>query len=349
MPRISRRRAADIGAPNTTLSTTASIPPLGVYLVSLDVKQALIDNYGKRPEFPLTSASAPAGSVFDPPARQQRLKTVAFPFFLRATATGADIGALVPADGLPLKAGIQFDAVKSASVTVSSAESYAAPWSALGSRILSGGKLAIPVAGQTADPATTLAMLKAIAISPDGKPSNTVDVTVVSEVFYARSFDVTLHVDSSAAVAAGMGVHGTLPGASSVAATTAKNVAAAAVGASTPAASAPAASAPASAPTAIDAASAAAAQQAGLQDQALSRVPAAPGVTIGWSTQANGNIGLRRTYDRPIAIGYRGVRYRVDLASGNFVSVAPSPETALESQPKGFGQPVDAASTPAAK
>ncbi|MGC0109499.1 hypothetical protein GO281_04348 [Ralstonia solanacearum] len=341
--------AVDKCATTTSLSATTSIPPLGVYLVSLDVRQALIDNYGKRPEFPLTSASAPAGSVFDSPAKQQRLKTVAFPFFLRATATGEDIGALVPVNGLPLRAGIQFDAVKSASVTVSSAESYAVPWSALGARILSAGKLAIPIGSQSTDPASTLAMLKAIAVSPDGHPCNSVDVTVVSEAFYARSFDVTLHVDSSAAVAAGVGIHGDLPPASGVAATTAKNVATSAAGASTPVASAPAATAPASTPSAIDAASAAAAQQAGLQDQALSRVPAAPGVTVGWSTHANGDVGLRSTYDRPIAIGYRGVRFRVDLTSGNLVAMAPPPETGLEGGAKGFGKSVDAASTPAAK
>ncbi len=340
--------AVDKCSATTALSTTTSIPPLGVYLASINVKEALISNYANRPEFPLTSASTPAASVFEPPEKQLRLKTVAFPFFLRATATGEDIGALVPVNGLPLKAGIQFNAVKSASVTVSSAESYAVPWSALGARILSAGKLAIPIANQTPDPASTLAMLNAIAISPDGQPCKSVDVTVVSEAFYARSFDVTLHVDSSAAVAAGMGIHGDLSAASGVATTTAKNVAAVAAGASTPAASAPVATAPASAPSAIDAASAAVAAQAGLQDQALSRVPAAPGVTVGWSTHANGDVGLRSTYDRPIAIGYRGVRFRVDLTNGNLVAIAQPRESALTSKAGGLGQAVDAASAPVA-
>ncbi len=211
-------------APADTSST--GLQPLGLHFASIDLTSSLNAHYAARPNFPASSASAPASkSIFDPPARQDRLKMVAFPFFLQATATGAEIGALIPVDALPWKAGLGLNSVKSASVTVSSAESYAAPWAVISRSVVDKeGKFAVSLPSAAASSPETLALLKGVAVSSDGQMPKYIDVTVVSEVFYARSFDVTMHLSSDAALS----VAGSFPSAAESAASAATAAAASA-------------------------------------------------------------------------------------------------------------------------
>lgn len=351
-------------------SPRPKLPTLGVYFARLDVAQKLKAQYAARPEF--GGAPAASSSVFDGPAVQTRLKTVAFPYFFKATATGADIGAFVPVDGLPLKAGLSLDSIKSASVTVSAAESYALPWTDLADEVIdANGKLI--VSGRY-DAGAVLTRAQGLAdYRPTTDGTKFVDVTVVTEVFYARSFDVTFHLASDVAASLGASLPA-IPGApvadaaasaavdaaasstgakvaSAKAATAAAKAASAsavadaasaaagmaprsakpaAVAAATSAASA---SALASATAAGDAASAASAQQASYVAAAIQKqaedarakaaglAPASPGVTVGFVKSQSGDVGLRSTYDHAIAIGYRGVRYRMNLADGRLVVI----------------------------
>lgn len=344
------------GVQDTPEGKASSFPAMGLHLASLDLSNSLKAHYATRPEFPASSASAAAAaSVFDPPTQQTRLKTVAFPFFLKATATGAEIGALIPVDALPWKAGLGLNSVKSASVSVSAAESYSLPWILLADNLVDrDGKFGVPSPGHAASSAETLQLLNGVAVSQDGKPAKYVDVTVISEVFYARSFDITLHLSSDAALS----IAGSLPSAAESAASAATAVAGSASQAAAVAATSPASGAASAAQSAMTAAGLAATESAklqGLLDRSKSLAPLTPGISVGVTTSSTGDVGLRRTYERPIAVGYRGIRYRVDLVNGKVLTLPPN-GTALFNgevetkqklnQTTNAAQPASAASAP---
>ncbi len=308
----------------TQLPATADASPyrtLGLHFASIDLGKALKAHYATRPDFPASSATPANGkAVFEPPAQQLRLKSVAFPFFLQATATGAEVGALVPVDALQWKAGLGLNSVKSASVSVSSAESYSLPWILLADALMdANGNLAVSGPGHDPKAEETLGLLRGLAISTGVGQATHIDITVISEVFYARSFDVTLHMNSNAALSLGTNLPGT---------TEAKGDGASpASPASQASGTSPGGAAVGNSTSVTNAAGLAAAEVEKLrtlQDQAKGHAPTAPGVSVGVTNSSSGDIGLRRTYDKPIAIGYRGVKFRVDLATGKPVRLIPS-------------------------
>jgi hypothetical protein len=309
--------APAVGASPPTGAPKSKLPMLGVYFARLDVAQKLKAQYAARPEFGASGATA---SIFDAPPVQTRLKTVAFPYFFKATATGADIGAFVPVDGLPLKAGLSYDSIKSASVTVSAAESYALPWTDVASEVLdANGRL---IVGNRVDAAQALDRARQLVnFHPDAGGAGFVDITVITEVFYARSFDVTFHLATSAAANLATSLPAT-PGAPAADAAPSTGAPATAATGNAAAAASPAASA-ASAPQASDVAAAIKAQADDAQARAAGMAPAAPGVSVGFVKSQGGDVGLRSTYAHPIAIGYRGVRYRMDLTKGTLVVIPP--------------------------
>jgi hypothetical protein len=56
---------------------------------------------------------------------------------------------------------------------------------------------------------------------------------------------------------------------------------------------------------------------------ATSNLPSAPGGSLQVVSVADGNIGMRRMFDRPIAIGYRGVSLLVDSQTCNVIGGGP--------------------------
>ncbi len=378
--------APDAASAPDLLTPQLGLPRLGVFFASIDFKQALADQYVARPEFYDAAASSPGApkaaatstSIFGGPTVQTRLKTVAFPYFFTASATGAQIGGFIPIEGLSAKAGISLSAVSSASVTISSAESYSLPWVSVNKSIFdAAGKLTF----NNVSNAELMQALKRLNNYPDtGTNDKYIYLTVISEVFYARAFDVSIHQskDSGAFV----GVTTPTTAASSAAATAAsaaadvttaaKKAQAAAVTASQAASTAEAAkvstqqvaanaasaaksgkpataasaakeaasAASASAVAASTAASAASASDDAQTALALAKavkaqadadladakglLPSAPGISVGYSRSQSGDVGLRATYEHPIAVGYRGVRYRVNLKDGSF-KVVPIP------------------------
>lgn len=298
------------GASPPAGSPKSKLPMLGVYFARLDVAQKLKAQYAARPEF---GASGAAASIFDAPPVQTRLKTVAFPYFFKATATGADIGAFVPVDGLPLKAGLGYDSIKSASVTVSAAESYGLPWTDLAGEVLDANNQLI--VGNRLDAAQALDRARQLVnFHPDAGGPGFVDITVITEVFYARSFDVTFHLASNVAANLVASLPAT-PGATATEAAPSTGAPPTAATGNAAATATPVASA-ASAPLASDVAAAVKAQADDAQAKAAGLAPAAPGVSVGFVKSQGGDVGLRSTYTHPIAIGYRGVRYRMELGKG---------------------------------
>lgn len=266
--------------------------------------------YTSRPDFPGTSDPAPINSIFSGPPYTKRLQPVAFPGFFRVTATGAQAAALVPVNALPVGLAGQLSNVKSASVTIASAQSSSLPWVDIDSVLFEKGRMVIPALldkGKTTPDATQERLRNAAARTPDAP----VLVTVVSEVYYARSFDVSMHVGMDAAVAAKAALPAAASGLSLSPAASGKLDAAQSGGGRVP--EAPPADNGSGGSTAAQLASGATTKVATNQSNTEATLPSTPGVSVGWSMTASGDIGLRQTYDKPIAIGYRGVTYRVDM------------------------------------
>jgi hypothetical protein len=314
--------ASDSAALNENPNTTPAFPQrkrLGVHFASIDVTQLLEAQYSSRTVFaaaPETPASAPA--IAANASSGLKLKTVAFPIFLKATATGADIEGLIPVDGLPIKGGLGANSVKSASVTITGASSYSVPWKDI-YRTISGAKGSFFQSDSTNPGESTLnadvaAALKTIAISSNGEKKGAVDVTFVNEVYFARSFDVTFSLTSDAAIAVSKSL---------ATSKTLETATAPALSASSPVAVAPIAGASAAqgqnAPAAETLAAAEELKRLKLYSDVISQVPSVPGATIGASVSSSGTIGLRTLYAEPIAVGYRGVTIRVNLTDGTWV------------------------------
>jgi hypothetical protein len=334
------------------------LPADGLHIASLNVLTALQSQYAQRPDLP-ASAGASGKFIFGTQAGQARVKAVALPYFVRVTATGAEVGAFVPVDAMTVKAGISVSSVKSASVTISSASSISLPWNAIDEKLHEDTGFCIADPTGTCSAANTLGMLrrvggytKALCTS---KGQAYVDVFVVSEVYYGQTFDVTLHVasdigaslgvsaataaaNSASAVSAAASSAGSAASAAETAASAATSAASAASAAAdnvsdkTAAANQAAAAATTSAKQATAAASlaaSAAAAATNASDLATSQTdamradiaraqqlaPASPGVAITFGQSSSGDVGLRQTYDHPIAIGYRGVTFKVDLCT----------------------------------
>jgi hypothetical protein len=185
-----------------------------------------------------------------------------------------------------------------------------------------------------------------------------VDLFVVSEVYYGQTFDITLHVSGNAGAALGVtaaasaavtavsaaassagsaasaadtaaGAATTAAAAASAAAsgvadkTTAASQAADAATASAKQATAAASLAASAAAAAINASDLATAQSAAMRAdiaRAQQLAPAAPGVSVTFGQSSSGDVGLRQTYDHPIAIGYRGVTFKVNLCAQDLKS-----------------------------
>lgn len=304
---------------------------MGTYFAALDLNAELIEHYGLRPDFAMSGASAPARlSLARSVPSEITLKAVAFPGFLKATARGANIGALVPVGGLPLKAGLGLSSVDSASVTVAAAESYSLPWLQVANKLhLQDGSLDLG----------TGAVQRLQALSEQIPAGSSLKLTVISEVFYARSFDTTFHLSSSAALSLAKDLReGNGAEKSDLNDTTKSKL---------PTAAASAAAAPeATASAALDATALASAEvkrKATAYDQTINLVPQIPGVSVGVAYSATGDIGLRRTYDQPIAIGYRGLTFKVNVLGGKLVVGALTPVTtdqAFGADGDGLGVPM---------
>lgn len=307
---------------------------IGTHLGRLDLSKALTAHYASSPSYPpsaldlstkLKSNRQPVdaidGIVVQPTLGAgpetivsgtplKRLRQVAFPSFLNVTVAGGTVGAIVPAEALMNKIGLSAQSVKSASVSIPVAESIGVPAVALvepGKRELKRICETVPLA---------LLLPKQAAETEIADPNHG-KLILVSEVYYARAIDVKLNLDESAGLSVDTPLKvpttsaGPVNGKSAAAGTTDSSTVAAAT--------TPDAGAQASSPSRpeLDSASGRLAEI----NTALSAM-SAPGVRATAFTSARSDIGLRRTYERPIAIGYRGLHLRVNLAECNIVGAA---------------------------
>ncbi len=316
-----------------------SIPgysPIGTLLAAVDLSKQVEEFYKKRADFPATSgaiATAISGiatnpgaivaqpvtsgtdKVFTKEAVPNRLRQVAFPSFLSATVSGADVGALIPLESLCLPLGLSVESAKSASVSVPVAESYGVPVLAVSKNFLelnaNPPKITIKQAGGETvlnqDGIKNLRYLTPAVGTGKSELPKTGVITVITEVFYARAIDVRLQFANSGGLRANAKPGPCLSSGSA-------GTGSAAAGPS-PAEPATATAANQATSTPLQAARDAAAGARARAGEALSN-QSTPGVSAELYAAENGEVGLRRTYERPIAIGYRGIRLAVNFSTG---------------------------------
>ena len=303
-------------------------PILGVWVDSLDLKSSLDTFYTGRPEFPQTPNAATSGAnangvggpfeeasgtkIFSG-GTTNRLRSVGFPGFLAARVTGVEIGALVPAEILETKAGLSVRNARAATVSVPYAESYGLP----AAKVITHWQGNKP------------RLFTEKAVSEDwflyfGKVPKYVDVTIVTEVFYARTFDVALESSSDSGFTLSTPLTGEKDKDYQKAledAKAKKEASDEAAGASTsekPAKSAATESFSSTGTKSGDLTTALEGRLSAIEaslSRAKGMVTKYPGFAVQVFDSNRGDVALRRTFTRPIAIGYRGLRLRYEVGT----------------------------------
>lgn len=280
--------------------------PIGNLFASVPYGAALDVHYGGRGRLPTTPASGVAtedtqGGGCGANPQNSLLRLVAFPLFVRAQITANQLGAYVPADAYTARLGAGASMARGASVSVSSGEAYGLP--------LETGLAAFTQRfniRKGALPPETLELLHLARQGQPGASKSHVMLTLVNEVYYARVFDVSLYRASKAGLD------------SVIAPATAGALQEPAASAPLPAAAVPVKPAASSAREAVqDTASGGEAGWTTLPSRS------SPGVNVQVISTASGDVALRATYNRPIAIGYRGMRWRVSLTDGQILPAPP--------------------------
>lgn len=311
--------------------------PISLWLTSLDIDDAMERFYDRRSTYPATQADNIPGdgdaaakgleapiaqavlncddtstpehcNIFTEPedTALRRLRVVGFPTFLSTTIRNADLSAFIPAEAFTAALGASFGDVRSVSVSVPVAESIALPAGQLLSNLQTKLK-SLNLCG----PDGSLGAFLPRGQRPEddaGRLPESFHLVVVSEVFYTRAVDVNVHTEEK------FGFGGK-----------AKPVFAAEAPPTNPSTSA---QAPGGAKE--DGKSSQSALQAGkteprnpsldrakgLLDAANKTIGAyqartAPGASFKFLSVSDGSVGMRRTFIRPIAIGYRGLELKV--------------------------------------
>jgi hypothetical protein len=283
--------------------------PLDLWLASASPGAQLDRFYGERASFPPAPAPAPA-----PPATalhqvgdNTRLRTVAFPDFTSLVVRAVDARAFVPLEAIGLGLGGSWDGQHQVNVKVPLAESCGLPLN-----------LALPlIAERNGDAwflkpalADSSVLVKlhadvkawaesAAALDEAGRErianDPNVHLDLITEVFYTRAIDVAVSSQTSGGARA-----------------SARPVATAGTGGDT-----------APATSEGDALARASRLNAELQDvDALST----PGGSVQFLSASDQGLSMRRTFERPIAIGYRAVQITVNPVTGEITGFGAASE-----------------------
>ena len=257
-------------------------------------------------EAPVLTVPVPSsqGSIFTAERSTVRLRQVAFPDFAKASVRGGSLAALIPIDVIMPGLGLTGESAESVTLSVPVAESYGVPAGDLLARFTgttgSGGSCVdLTTINKAWTPDFILGVAQSLGDEVQGSSaqaarsdtSHDAYLVVMTEVFYARTFDVRIDLSRQAAAA----LKASLPSTGAVAAT------------GTGSGGQPAPPAETTPPTTA----AERATRVAANANALSEKLSSPGVSASIYLADTGSIGLRRTYAQPIAIGYRGVALRV--------------------------------------
>lgn len=281
--------------------------PIGVFAGRVkDLPRDISNLYGSRASFPVTPELA-AGYMTNhtnnpfalvAQARDtnrnvflagdtNRLRLVGFPSFFSVTFNKSDLAASFPIEALSVALAGSFQNAEKVTVSVPVAESYAYPAGDLISQLLDNEGSFKGVGGLTTP----------IAIRLAGNADEAY-LHIITEVFYARAIDISLH--RSVTRAGGLRVKPAVPAVSDGSSSTEGNRVANAAG-NSPEERANAA-------------------YSALDGRLAETIPGGSLKVVG-----SGDWGatMRRTYERPIAIGYRGVALQLK-SDGSVTSLGPS-------------------------
>lgn len=320
--------------------------PLGLWLATLDLSNEVSNFYSSRPSFPLTPTNTPhfmqelTNNPFGglPQAADSsrnifvggdttRLRMAAFPSFMSATFNKGDLAGVVPVESVNLAFGAGFSSARSVTVSVPVAESYGVPVDKVWRKIMNAnGGLMDFVPNVPRNQLHNL--VNASQVVRDGT-NYYAPVRVITEVYYTRALDIAVVTKTTR----GFGMAGRPLATDALSAArsalTSSNSNSPASNSASASANAPASTnAPASATgsnsvvyispgvtnlsgTAVERA----AEMNRSLDQAMTQT--APGGSVKFIAAGDRGVTLRRTYDRPIAIGYRAAQVLVPIEAPN--------------------------------
>lgn len=267
---------------------------LGTVVTPAEVDRYMVARYSYENIFSPIAPSA--GSSDKTPADAgtrivpQAMRRVAMPEFFRVTVAGANVAAVIPADALTNKVGLGLSKIDYASISVDDVGSTSLPLSQVLPKLVdANGKFLVGALGASGL-VDAGAILKQLASEYSDE---TVEIFLVTQVYYARIFTITLHGENAASLNLNDdgSVRNTTP-ATGQGAT-----------ASPPQ--------PGNVQPVVDTKGALAEIQPG-------SFPSR-GYVLRVGIAQQGHVGLVKTYDRYVAIGYRGVGLRVDSDMTAFV------------------------------
>ncbi|GAB6039676.1 hypothetical protein [Endothiovibrio diazotrophicus] len=245
-------------------------------------------------------------------SRNNRMRLVGFPEFATVSFSQGDLSALIPIEAMGLGINISRSSIDRVSVKVPAAESYSLSAATVMSTLFNS-----PVYStnpQNTSPtwkskpgsplASHLPFVDAVAnrgaCTIAGKPEY-VHLRIVTEVFYARALDIALFSSDSFGMRTQLASPTTLIGAQTTA-DESSNI-------------------PAMTPATLDMDHLDTAASAALLARLKSRIgttQAVPGGSVQLVNYSDRSIGLRRVFDRPIAIGMRGISIEYNPATKEF-------------------------------
>ncbi len=266
---------------------------IGTWINSINLTKELNDHYSQRPDFPKTTHNkdtstmmerqpTSSGNLFSG-GEVNRLKMVLLPTFFKAEVSSFDAASLIPSSALK-GLGIAAENIKKAYVTISSASSYGIPVAKLKGTLFEKGQLCINKAT-----GMDLRNLKFTVDKTESANKHTKQamLIIVTEVFYARTLKVQLSLDKS--IAAGNNNQSE--------------------------------TSPQETTKSASAGTKNAKNNHLVAEENLARIKQktliTPGVSVNVGSSAHGSVSVDRTFERPIAIGFRGIRQVIALDSSS--------------------------------
>ena len=306
--------------------------PLGLWLATLDVTNDVSGFYSSRPSFPTTPTNTtdfmnhqtnnPFAGL--PQAQDTnrnifiggdatRLRMVGFPSFMSATFNKGDLAAVVPVEAVNLAFGAGFTSARSVTVSVPVAESYGIPADKVWPKVMTAdGKLMDFIPGVPQAQMHNLVNAKQVVQSGTNYYA---PLRIITEVYYTRALDISVASQTTR----GFGIAGRplVTDAISTAASAASSVAGSS---SNTTASATSSNAPVFVMPGVTNFNGNAVERAAEMNRSLEQAMAqtVPGGSLKFVAAGDRGVSMRRTYDRPIAIGYRALQVLVPLQGKEF-------------------------------
>lgn len=312
--------------------------PLGLWVSSAKTKDVAAMFYSERNSFPATVKTdsnqprSTSENVFKD-ADKQRLRLVGFPIFMSTSLSQGGVSGLIPTEAMGIIAAAGFTEGRRVNVSIPRAESYGLPASLVFDKLTQGSssgarKWSVINAGglDLADidsyiPAEQKSILSK---DPAWQTKKFAYVRVMTEVFYARELDIS--IESSR----GLGVSLEAKSAAGLAAPPAPAAGDKPTAETPPAANKPTEGGGSAPATTVQFQQPTPQQIASELNRQLDTMHrSTPGVGARFVSAGSSGVGLRMTFERPIAIGYRGMLLRVSedgsvVGAGTLGSAVPT-------------------------